>query len=244
MTYNIESELYKKFFQLFINDADGKYMNSSVSPKIDEDELDEETHDDPNVLDQNLKNDINELKEFIKDGIKNGSIEVGYLNYSYITQQIYSGDTVKNNSFEFITKLKKNYLDKSDESKVIFKLLRHTDLALVQKASLSDKIVELESRVKKEVEKSGNLTKELEDTTKKLENIAKKWEEELNDTKEEMKKIMPEIIGIMGVFSTIIFAVFSGFNEITTLGQSLSSTPISKVMIYIGSSFIVLIGIV
>ncbi|MCC9720004.1 hypothetical protein HK246_03645, partial [Streptococcus agalactiae] len=117
------------------------------------------------------------------------------------------------------------------------KLLRHTELALVQKSSLSDRIVTLEGELKDAIKKSSELNSKLEERNTY-------WNDQFEKLKKEFNGLMPEIIGIMGVFSTIIFAVFSGFNEITTLGQSLAKTPISKVLIYVGSTFIVLIGIV
>ena len=144
-------------------------------------------------------------------------------------------------------------------------MLRHTELALVQKASLSDKINTLERQLAAEVTRSQQLTKDLEDThnswnekikgledtnkswnekIKGLEDTNKSWNEKIKDLDKQLKSLVTEIIGIMGVFATIIFAVFSGFNEISTLGGELSNTPISKVMIYIGTTFIVLIGIV
>ena len=130
-------------------------------------------------------------------------------------------------------------------------MLRHTELALVQKASLSDKINTLERQLAAEVTRSQQLTKDLEDTNKSwnekikgLEDTNKSWNEKIKDLDKQLKSLVTEIIGIMGVFATIIFAVFSGFNEVSTLGGELSNTPISKVMIYIGTTFIVLIGIV
>lgn len=227
---NLEAEVYTKFLKLFSNDSEGLYQDT-----LADDELDENLSDKA-PLNEQLKQDVEELIECISLSIKQDGFNKDNLNYSLITRKIYSMEDI--NGFDLITKLKVNYLRKSSEANdIIFKLLRHTELALVQKSSLSDKIQKLEKDLEKEIEKSKKLTKELQITSEQ-------WERKLSETKGEMRKIMPEIIGVMGIFSTIIFAVFSGFNEITTLGATLNSTPLSKIFIYTGLSFIVLVGIV
>lgn len=236
---NKQLELYKKYFELFTNDENEEYTERS-SDSV-EDELDDglvaSTEDSSNVeLNSRLKSDVEELKRLIRRELDAGKLYKERLEYSLITREFYSKNA-DYDGFGFIEKLQTRYLDETEESNIIFKMLRHTELALVQKASLSDRINDLERQLAAEVTRSQQLTKNLEDTNKS-------WNEKINNLDKQLKSLVTEIIGIMGVFATIIFAVFSGFNEISTLGGELSNTPISKVMIYIGTTFIVLIGIV
>ena len=126
-----------------------------------------------------------------------------------------------------------NEVLKNQNKKILLKLLKHAELAIVQKVSLSDRINDLEAQLAKQVEFAETLTKQLESNSKS------------NDKElEKIKKSLPELIGVMGVFATIIFAVFSSFNEITALGASLDSTPLDKLLIFIGATMLMLIGII
>lgn len=235
ITNDKQSNLYTKYFELFTNDENGKYTQSSD----EEEELDDTN---PSLADYFVPNDklildLEDLKALINRELKGNDINKDRLNYSLITKEFYSRDA-NYDAFSFIQKLQRCLDAANDEaSDIIFKLLRHTELALVQKSSLSDRINDLEQQLADEVNRSQQLTKNLEKTNKS-------WNEKINDLDRQLKSLVTEIIGIMGVFATIIFAVFSGFNEITTLGGALSKTPVSKVMIYVGITFIVLIGIV
>ncbi|MCY7156674.1 hypothetical protein [Streptococcus gallolyticus] len=235
ITNDKQSNLYTKYFELFTNDENGKYTQSSDNEEEELDDTDSSLTDSfaPN---DKLKQDLEDLKALIKRELKGNDINKDRLNYSLITKEFYSRDA-NYDGFSFIQKLQR-YLDASDEaSDIIFKLLRHTELALVQKSSLSDRINDLEQQLNAQVNKSKVLTEKLEETNNE-------WNQKISDLDGQLKSLVTEIIGIMGVFATIIFAVFSGFNEITTLGGALSKTPVSKVMIYVGITFIVLIGIV
>lgn len=105
---------------------------------------------------------------------------------------------------------------------IINKLLSHSELAIIQKITISEPIIELEKKLSKELEETEKLKKRLE---------------------EEIRNILPQIIGVMGVFATIIFAVFNGFNEVTTLGSALEKTPVSKIFIFVGLSLLFLLTI-
>lgn len=275
MKNSTQFDIYRAYYTLFLNDSEGKYSLSDnskeevVSPEdtISEDEIispeklefEDTKESDYDDLNTKLKNDIDALRCNLKKAIESKTVDKNRLNYAYITKEVYNEQRENIYTFEFITLLQDKYLDESVESQILYKLLRHTELAIVQKTSIKqsllDKITELEGKLKEEQKKSEDLTNKLQkDLTKekneivgltqKLQETTDKWERSKNEIDQQIKKVMPEIIGIMGVFSTIIFAVFSGFNEITTLGESLSSTPIFKVMVYIGSTFIVLIGII
>ncbi|MDA5520428.1 hypothetical protein PIG81_06960 [Streptococcus thermophilus] len=262
--------IYKEFCELFQNHKKGLYdkQNDNEIPE----ELDVSSSgvpfkpsssaikkDPKEGISEVLRGDIEKLKKNIRTSLIQGSIDSEQLDYVIISRKFYSEKGDSGDSFEFISLINSKYLDNSPESKIISKLLRHTELALVQKASLRqsllDKIEELEKNLEEEKKKSKieaeNLKEEIEKEKENLKNLTSDLRETTNDwtnskkeIEEQIKKVMPEIIGIMGVFATIIFAVFSGFNEITTLGQSLSNTPLFKILIYVGITFIVLLGIV
>lgn len=275
MKNSTQFDIYRAYYKLFLNEAEGKYSLSDNSGEevvlpessTSEDELifpeklelEVKEYSDCDSLNKDLKADIDELRKNLKEAIKSKIVDRNRLNYAYITKEVYNEKQDNIYTFEFITLLQNKYLDESVESQILYKLLRHTELAIVQKTSIKqsllDKITALEIELQREQKKSEDLTEKLQtelegekneivELTNKLQETTNKWEKSKNEIDEQIKKVMPEIIGIMGVFATIIFAVFSGFNEITTLGESLSLTPIFKVMIYIGSTFIVLIGIV
>lgn len=274
MKNSTQFDIYSAYYKLFLNEAEGKYSLSDnsgeevvssensatedelISSEMFELEANEESVSDS--LNKELKADVDALRSNLKKAIESKTVDVNRLNYAYITKEVYHEKQNNIYTFEFIQLLQDKYLDESIESQILYKLLRHTELAIVQKTSIKqsllDKITELEGKLKKEQKKSEDLAKQLKEDltnekneivglTEKLGKTTEEWEKSKKEIDEQIKKVMPEIIGIMGVFATIIFAVFSGFNEITTLGESLSSTPIFKVMIYIGTTFIVLIGI-
>ena len=256
---NRSEDIYQEFCNLFINEFNGDY---NVDSKSDEEENLDKLDGDLSVSivgSEKLRSDFNALKKDIEEALKNQLIDINRLEYSLITKKIYDLPINQDDCFAFTTLLKDKLLDTSDASQIIFKLIRHTELAVVQniilKQSVLKKIEVLEQELEAEKEKSRELSeallKELSDEKKSivdlntnLSNTTEEWKTTKKDIEDQIKKIMPEIIGIMGVFATIIFAVFSGFNEITTLGQSLSNTPLFKILIYVGTTFIILIGIV
>lgn len=274
MKNSTQFDIYSAYYKLFLNDAEGKYslsdnsgeeVVSSESSATEDElissekfELEANKESVSDSLNKELKADVDALRSNLKKAIESKIVDENRLNYAYITKEVYHEKQNNIYTFEFIQLLQDKYLDDSIESQILYKLLRHTELAIVQKTSIKqsllDKITELEGKLQNEQKKSEDLAKQLQEDlknekneivelTEKLGKTTEEWEKSKKEIDEQIKKVMPEIIGIMGVFATIIFAVFSGFNEITTLGESLSSTPIFKVMIYIGTTFIVLIGI-
>ena len=252
-------DIYQEFCNLFINEFEGKYTDDYDINEEDNLENLGDSLDDTNKVSNKLRNDFNLLKKHIEDSLQNKEIDINRLEYSLITKKFYDLKINQDDCFTFTTLLKDKLLDTSDASKIIFKLIRHTELAVVQniilKESVLEKIKELKNQLDTEKKKSEELNRELllelsvekqslEELNKGLSDTTEEWKTSKKDIDEQIKKIMPEIIGIMGVFATIIFAVFSGFNEITTLGQSLSNTPLFKILIYLGTTFIILIGIV
>lgn len=88
-----------------------------------------------------------------------------------------------------------------------------------------------------EINKITNSIKQL-DT--KLDEAQTKAEENEN----KYNKMTMDFLSMMGIFSTIIFAVFGGLSQIGAIGDNLAETPISKILMYISLSAITLILIV
>ncbi|EZY78518.1 hypothetical protein [Staphylococcus aureus] len=123
--------------------------------------------------------------------------------------------------------------DLANQYKVVKKSIEHLDLAINQKQSLyNEQHNELYSM--KCVIVSFN---------KKMENADRKINESYNKLKEIdgiKNKIYTEFVAILGIFASIIFGVFGGFQEIQLIGKNLNTTPIPKLLIF---SSLVMLGV-
>lgn len=163
-------------------------------------------------------------------------------------------------SAEFNLKKKSNSLKKSDETaiSVLAKAKEHLSLALNQKNSLyneqKEKLRSLEEGLDSEQkilstlkidnheyeEKIYSLTESIEllkDQLDEAQSLA-------NDNQRKYDKMTLDFLSMMGIFSTIIFAVFGGLSQIGAIGDNLAETPISKILMYVSLSSITLILIV
>lgn len=111
--------------------------------------------------------------------------------------------------------ISESFLGKHDAISYCDKIVRHIKLAKIQKEYISNNISKLDSDIE----------------------IAK---EEVGKIKETKTKIYTEFVSILGIFASIIFGVFGGFQEIQLIGQNLNSTPIPKLLIF---SSLVMLGI-
>ncbi|MGD1370622.1 hypothetical protein ACLIMR_17130, partial [Enterococcus faecium] len=64
------------------------------------------------------------------------------------------------------------------------------------------------------------------------------------ENQEKYNQMTIDFLSMMGIFSTIIFAVFGGLSQIGAIGDNLAETPISKILMYVSLSSITLILIV
>lgn len=110
-----------------------------------------------------------------------------------------------------------------------YKLLEHTKLANLQYRSLYQK-TEAELQ-------------ELNDTTKKSIETYKKLKKDARELKRNYKNLNVEIISVLGIFASIIFAVFGGVSQLGQLGENLSKTDLGKLFIFIGSSSYILFSV-
>lgn len=101
-------------------------------------------------------------------------------------------------------------------------LYNHFGLAIEQKEFITDNIDNLKESIK----------------------IAESNVEKIKDTK---GKIYTEFVTILGIFTTIMFAVFGGFQGIGLIGMNINETPISKLIMFfslmmIGIGFLIFLS--
>lgn len=137
---------------------------------------------------------------------------------------------VKNNTFD------NKEITSNDKTKyenaiyAFYKVLEHTKLANAQYQSLY-----------KETEEEVRIL-----SVKSQESIEKY--KKLNVTARELKRnynnLNVEIISVLGIFASIIFAVFGGISQLGNLGGVLATTSVSKIFIFVGASSFVLFSVV
>lgn len=142
---------------------------------------------------------------------------------------MYLDEFIKN---KFETSKEHNTLGNNDKVSitVLSKAKEHLNLAYAQKQSLY-------SKQKSEL---NNLIKQLEQEKQTITELKQETEE----YKSKYNKLTIDFLSMMGVFSTIIFAVFGGLSQIGAIGDNLAETPIPKILMYISLSSITLIFIV
>lgn len=160
------------------------------------------------------------------------------------------GDVTKDITKEEIYEIKEGGETKSIEEKFnlddidkyidgienIYKIIEHLELAIKQKQGLYDK-------------QSLTITKLNEDINRNKKTVARfeKSIEKVANMKESIKGVYPQFVAILGIFTSIMFAVLGGFNEMKTLAQSMTSVPIPKLLIFtallmLGINFLVFLS--
>lgn len=173
------------------------------------------------------------------------------LPYADLTTLIFTQDDDGETTSAFIIHLENFYKKKFKELRnsssltvcdkksisVLAKSKEHINLALGQKKNLlleqRQELIQLNSSIEKEQKE----LQELKDTS----SAANKTIEEY---KKKYDKMTIDFLSMMGIFSTIIFAVFGGLSQIGAIGDNLPNTPIPKILMYISLSSITLIMVV
>lgn len=173
------------------------------------------------------------------------------LPYADLTTLIFTQDDDGETTSAFIASLEEFYKTKFNDLKatssltlndkksiaVLAKAKEHINLALGQK-----RILLLEQ--KQEINKLNTELKEEQENLKRLTEDSDKASETLEEYKKKYDKMTIDFLSMMGIFSTIIFAVFGGLSQIGAIGDNLSNTPIPKILMYISLSSITLILVV
>ena len=101
-------------------------------------------------------------------------------------------------------------------------MLEHTKLAYTQYQNLYKK-------TESEVQELYNVTQESIEEYKKLKKVA-------HQLKRNYSNLNVEIISVLGIFASIIFAVFGGVSQLGQLGENLNEAGLGKIFIFVGSS--------
>lgn len=191
-----------------------------------------------NALENDSDSNFEELYDLAND------INPAALPYSELTTLIFEDDEFSESIEMFIMNLddfinkKFSSLKEAGELRVsdqisitvLSKAKEHLNLAYAQKQSLYNK----------QRSELNSLTSHLDQEKITI----KKLKEETDEYKEKYNKLTIDFLSMMGVFSTIIFAVFGGLSQIGAIGDNLAETPIPKILMYISLSSITLIFIV
>lgn len=180
-----------------------------------------------------------EIREFVE--LFRGAFE-DYLDNKYKKSSIINGKMKHDKEIIYSimveAKQNQNILHNYDKNRVnkdlpviklVYKLIDHIELAIEQKIGLyekqKDQIKSINEQIKNESTSIDKIIKE----TEKLKGLEK-----------NIGKIYTEFVAILGIFSSIIFGVFGGFQEIQLIGKNLNTTPIPKLLIF---SSLVMLGV-
>ena len=195
-------------------------LMDKISNGIEQDRLDIEKYIMKNLI-INKNFDAKEAKLLLS--MWGTEIKRQQIKYEIITKCVYEivdesiDDEILDYNIEKLeTQIIQNGFLQDDKSKVYCqKIVRHIRLADIQKKYIVENLKSLTSNIKKA-------------------------EDEVQRIKETKNKIYTEFVAILGIFSSIIFGVFGGFQEIQLIGKNLNDTPIPKLLIF---SSLVMLGI-
>ncbi len=136
------------------------------------------------------------------------------------------------NSFKKEYDIEKIYKD-INTIKVVYKIIDHLNLAIAQKTVLYDK---QKVEIKGMSFQIDQLNNDINNENKKMKEI----QDAYINIEKARGKIYTEFVAILGIFASIIFGVFGGFQEIQLIGKNLNSTPIPKLLIF---SSLVMLGV-
>lgn len=222
-----------------IKELEQNYITNSA-PFVDELLAIFDNYSDIDYITEGLKQDFESLYK------KASSISSTAIPYAELTTSVFADDAevtvglisdLKEYYSDKFTEKKRNQtLTKADKNAIVnlAKVAEHLNLALTQKNSLymeqKEKLDSLEDGLNSEQEELKNFN----DSLKSLE----------KSYKSKYDKMTIDFLSMMGIFSTIIFAVFGGLSQIGAIGDNLAETPISKILMYVSLSSITLILIV
>ncbi|MCO4620979.1 hypothetical protein Si051_00502 [Streptococcus infantarius subsp. infantarius] len=150
---------------------------------------------------------------------------------------------VKNGTFNgenIISSDKTNY---ENAIYAFYKVLEHTKLAYAQYQSLYQKTESEVQELYNTSQKSIEEYKKLKNTAQKSIEDYKKLRNTARDLKRSYNNLNVEIISVLGIFASIIFAVFGGVSQLGQLGENLNKVSLGKMFIFIGSSSFLLFSV-
>lgn len=162
-------------------------------------------------------------------------LEVKYIKYSNVSTLIYSyDDYILDDFIEFFkVKIQKKEKEKCIQKKsvdIFFKIISHIELSAIQKRNLYNSQQTLIDKLNEDISVASKENKNLKNSHGEL--------------KKKYENIMISFVSILGIFASIIFAVFGGFKQLEGLGNNLHHIAIYKMLMYIGCTGIVITSIV
>lgn len=167
-------------------------------------------------------------------------IEDTHIPYAAITRVVFSLANPQPEKVQELQYFRDKYIEKIKSSPNavhkranINKFVEHVELAVMQKSSLYEEHKTKIDYLNQQIEKiQGSITEF---------NKAKK---EIDKIREEYNNMTRDFVGIMGISSAIVFAVFGGLQQIGSIGQNLYNTPLHKILIFSGVSALILTFVV
>ncbi len=177
---------------------------------------------------------------------KSKDLEPSMLSYSSITAMTFNFEDRNDQLSEigsflraalnehFEEKIHEEHIDEegdlATQYKVVKKSIEHLDLAINQKQSLYNEQRNELYKIKRIIV---SFNKKIKKADSKIDTSYNKLKE-IDKTK---NKIYTEFVAILGIFASIIFGVFGGFQEIQLIGKNLNTTPIPKLLIFFFFSY-------
>ncbi|TDM10460.1 hypothetical protein [Macrococcus lamae] len=180
-----------------------------------------------------FRNDMSENNLKIKEIRETTYAEILQSNYEKFLNDKYSlnSDSKNIDPFQNNNFIEKELVEQDKEKIIIvYKMIEHIKLAISQKEGLYEKQSIAISRLNSDIDENQKKVKKFEDSIKKLSDIEK-----------SIESVYPQFVAILGIFTSIIFAVFGGFNQISAVGKNLQDTEITKLLIFLP---MVMLGII
>lgn len=241
-----QNELKTPLTQDEIDELEQNYIINSA-PFVDKLLSIFEKYSDIDYIQIDLKKDLNDLYETASK-IPSNAIPYADLTTSVFKDEEDTAEGLINDIREFyveefLSKKKQDELTMKDKNAIssLAKITEHLSLALSQKNSLykeqKNELLQLENDLKSEKAELVTLRKNFTSLDESLTETEEKY-------KTKYEKMTIDVLSMMGIFSTIIFAVFGGLSQIGAIGDNLAETPLSKILMYISLSSITLLLIV
>lgn len=163
-----------------------------------------------------LTKDMTEVNSVLLTLIWRQEIQKSTKKYPIITDVVFQTNTSEIDSEYYEANIDRilsyakeiDIVDSENAEKYMLSLSNHIKLAISQKDYINRNMSTVE--------------KKLDETKETLKNV--------NDTK---GTIYAEFVTILGIFTTIIFAVFGGFQQVQTLGVNLKETELGKLLFFL-----------
>lgn len=196
------------------------------------------------MIEKFLTGFFSDKEEFLLAMIWQEEISNNIKNYPDLTKNIFKIDTNKIDEEYYNANIEKvmsranslGFISDENEKKYRSSLSNHIKLAIIQKDYIYSNMHEVQEKLSETQRILDNTEASLQNGQEKIENLEK--------TK---NNIYTEFVTILGIFATIIFAIFGGFQEIQALGSNLKQVDITRILFFLpllmlGINFIIFLS--